>query len=369
MGAPLDGIHYISIRELKPRMIGDFLLNPEILLPVETTGAGGQWSPQSISWEAIVSGMLKLLAFQPQVEHADYYRRFILAVKPDLKEEFTSAGIIKTRNGELELAVDIFRALAGVFPDCASTCNNLALVYEQLARKNSDQGQLEVSERYLALAFDAYKRAIQIDSELAGAHFNFGHFYLRRRNLTKAREHFDKYLALDPGSGQSAAVKELLQELDDAGSIEQICSRAFDSISLNRERDAVGALRDLTGRHPEIWNAWFLLGWAHRRLGEYAMGREALEKAHSLKPGEVDTLNELAICLMEEGHYAASHSRLSEAVRLEPENPKLVSNLGILALRMGRSDEAREHFEKVLARSPEDPLAREYLRRLSSGEL
>jgi Flp pilus assembly protein TadD len=56
-------------------------------------------------------------------------------------------------------------------------------------------------------------------------------------------------------------------------------------------------------------------------------------------------------------------------VRLEPENPKLVSNLGILALRMGRSDEAREHFEKVLARSPEDPLAREYLRRLSSGEL
>jgi Flp pilus assembly protein TadD len=367
MGDPLVNIRYISIRELGPRMIGDFLLDPEILLPVETTVPARQWTPESLSWEAIVSGMLKLLAYRPEDEHSDYYRRFILAVKPDLKEEFTQVGILKSKDGELELAAEIFRALAGVFPDCAPTRNNLALVYEQMARRAEAERRAEEAERYLSEAFDAYKLALLMDPDSPGAHFNFGHFYLRRGNLEKAREHFGRYLQLDPGSDKSVRVEELLRGLEGVTDIERVCTEAFDAITLGREREAIGMLEGLTRGREDIWNAWFLLGWAHRRLGEYAEGRAALEKAQALKPGEVDTLNELAICLMEIGDYPASHSRLSEAVHLEPENTKLNSNLGILALRMGRPEEARRQFEKVLASSPEDPLAREYLRRLSSA--
>jgi Flp pilus assembly protein TadD len=364
MGDPISNIRFISIRDLKPRMIGEFLLDPNILLPVEVAAPQDGWKPASLSWEAIVSGMLKLLAYRPETENAGYYRGFVQAVKPDLKEEFTRVGILKTRNGELELAEEIFLALAGVFPDCASTRNNLALVYEQMARR-ADKG--EAVERYLSLAFDAYKLAVQIDPGSAAAHFNFGHFYLRRGNLQKAREHLNRFLALDPGSEKAAKVEELIRGLQGASEIERVCTEAFDAITLSREQEAIRMLEGLARSRPDIWNVWFLLGWAHRRVGQYEEGRTALEKAHALKPGEVDTLNELAICLMEVGDYPASHNRLSEAVRLEPENPKINSNLGILALKMGRTEEAREQFERVLARTPEDPLAQEYLRRLSSG--
>jgi len=368
MGDPLKSIRYLSIRELKPRMIGEFLLDPEILLPVEVPDAARGWSPESISWEAIVSGMLKLLAYSPETDHGDYYRRFILAVKPDIKDEFTRVGILKTRDGELELAVEIFRALAGVFPDCASSRNNLALAYEKLARAAEEQSHSQAAERYLGLAFQAYKDAIEKAPELAGTHYNFGHFHLRQRNFGKAREHFAEFLARQPESDQSDSVRAVLRELEGVGSIERVCAEAFDAISLNREAEAVPQLQEVTRRHPEIWNPWFLLGWAHRRRGEYREGKAALERARSLKPADTDTLNELAICLMEVGEFAESHRLLCEAVRLEPENLKLASNLGILSLRMGRSDEARRHFEAVLARSPEDALAREYLRRLSSEE-
>lgn len=368
MPEPLDNIRYISIRELKPRMIGDFLLDPKILLPLEAPDSAGAWSPESISWEAIVSGMLKVLAYDPEIEHAEYYRRFVLAVKPDIKEEFTGVGIVKTQAGELGLAVEIFRALAGMFPDCASTRNNLALAYEKMARAAESREQPQVAEGYLNLAFQAYKRALASDPELAGAHYNFGHFYLRQHNFTKAREHFETFLAREPDSSQAESVRAVLRELDGVGSIERACTEAFDAIRLNREAEAVTLLDDVTRRHPEIWNSWFLLGWAHRRRGEYVQGKEALEKAHALKPADTDTLNELAICLMEVGELTESHRRLSEAVRLEPENPKLASNLGILALKMGREDEARRHFEAALERSPEDALAREYLRRLSHPE-
>jgi Flp pilus assembly protein TadD len=365
---PLANIRYISIRELKPRMIGDFLLDPEILLPVEVAGSGADWSPEAISWEAIVSAMLKLLAWRPEGAQSDYYRRFVLAVKPDLKEEFTQAGITKSRSGELELAVEIFQALAGVFPDCASTQNNLALAYEKLARASGASETSNTAERYLSLAFEAFKRAIAQDPELAGTHYNFAHFYLRERNFAKAREHFEEFLAREPRSERSDSVREIVEELEGVGGVERVCAQAFDAIRLNREAEAVELLGDVTRRHPEIWNPWFLLGWAYRRLGEYRLGREALEKAHSLKPVDADILNELAICLMETGELEASHQRLSEAAGLEPENPKLCSNLGILSLRMGREEEARRLFEAVLERSPEDPLAREYLRRLSSPE-
>ena len=376
MADPLADLRYLSIGHLKPRLIGDsqeepgVLLDPAILLPIvlpgEVADPDGHPSPEAITWEAIVTGMLKLLAYKPEVEHAEYYRRFILAVKPSIHDEFTQAGILKTRNGELELAVDIFRALAGVFPECPGTRNNFALVCEQLGRAAAEQGDTAGSEHYASLAFEAYKRAVEIDPELADPHFNFAYFYLGQSNFPKAREHFDRFLALDPASERAASVRAVLREIEGIESLEGVCTRSFDAITLGRESEAIGVLEEYTRRYPDKWNPWFLLGWAYRRLGRYGEGRRALEKAHSLKPDKVDTLNELAICLTETGNDLESHRRLSEALRLEPENPKLSCNLGLLTFKMGRAEEARRHFEAVLALSPEDPLAREYLRRLSS---
>ena len=55
--------------------------------------------------------LVQLLAEEAAGGNADYYRRFVLAVKPDIKDELTHLGILKARDGEHDLAIEVFRSL------------------------------------------------------------------------------------------------------------------------------------------------------------------------------------------------------------------------------------------------------------------
>jgi hypothetical protein len=143
----LGNIGYFSIEKTSQRQIGDFVLDPAILLPVELPPGTTSLSAADLRWEAIVSGTLKVLAWDPTNPNAPYYRRFVLAVKPEIRTEFTQVGIMKARNGESDLAIEIFRALEGLFPDDAVTLMNLALAYEERSRQKERTGeQKEVEE-------------------------------------------------------------------------------------------------------------------------------------------------------------------------------------------------------------------------------
>ncbi len=123
------------------RQIGSFQLDSGRAAAHRAAAGAAGPRPEDISWQAIIAAMLKVLAYRPEAAEADYYRRFILAAQPDIKEEFTRAGILKAERGELDLALEIFRSMAGLFPDCGQTRNNLALVYEQQAdRPGSRRG-------------------------------------------------------------------------------------------------------------------------------------------------------------------------------------------------------------------------------------
>ena len=161
--ARLATVGYISIAETKQRQIGDFVLNLSIPLPVEMPEGRSSLAPGELSWEAIVSGTLKVLAWDPENAHAGYYRRFVLTVRPGIKEEFTHLGILKARNGDADLAIEIFRALEGLFPEDAVTRMNLALAYEKRARQREKLGDEAGAEEYRSLAFEAYKRALATD--------------------------------------------------------------------------------------------------------------------------------------------------------------------------------------------------------------
>ena len=356
---PLERIVYISIENLQTRKVGDFQLDPSVRLPIELPSAGAAPKPGDISWQAIIAAMLKILAHRPEAPEAVYYRRFILAVQPNIKEDFTRAGILKAEQGDLDLARDIFLSMAGLFPECGQTRNNLALVYEQMAVRAEGAGQDAGPLR--ELAFLAYKDALAAEPELAACHLNFAHFHLRGGNAAKAREHLGLFLKYNSDPERIAQARALDRRLESYEAIEASCAEAFDAIQLGREREGIELLLPVTEAHPELWNAWFLLGWGRRRLGQYREAREAFERSLQLNPANPDALNELAICLAELGEPAESRLRLEEARRLDPDNPRILSNLGVAALRMGDEPEARRLFQSVLEKDPDDPIARRFL--------
>jgi Flp pilus assembly protein TadD len=360
--ARLSRIRYVPASRTAPGPIGDFQIDPAIPLPVELPPGQSFDEEDRPSWEAIAAGALVVLASDTANPHAAYYRRFVLAVKPDIREELTHLGILQARNGDHDLAIDIFRSLEGLFPDSAVAAMNLALALDGKSRSLEASDRAQPAEEYQGLAFEAYKRALAADPSEPTIHYNAAFFYLHQRSFDKAREHLEFYATHGSDAEKTREAARIVREIDAQGLVDGLFQKAYDLIRMGREQEGIEAARRFLEVHPDVPNAWFLLGWGLRRLARYPEGRDAFLQSLSLGAAHPDLLNELAICLMELGDLAESEKRLRQALALEPENTKIISNLGIVALKRGRTEEARGFFRTVREIDPADPIAARYLR-------
>jgi Flp pilus assembly protein TadD len=136
---------------------------------------------------------------------------------------------------------------------------------------------------------------------------------------------------------------------------------AYASLKDDKPEEALSRIRKFLEKNPDSWNAWFLLGWALRKLGRWEDGAAAFRQAKEKGGANSDIHNELAICLMESGDLKAARKELEAALRYDPENVKIISNLGVVSLKSGNKEEAMGFFRTVVELDPEDMVAREVI--------
>ena len=337
-----------------------FSINPDIPIPVEIPAGAEQFNLEALSWEMIVSGMLRVIADgAEQAERLDYYRRFVLAVKPGIMGEFTEAAILKAKNGDFDLALEIIDALRGLFPGSPVALLNRALVLEERAAMLERQGSAEAAAAFQETAA-AYEDVLALEPPFPDAWFNAGFFHLERRDFSRAKTCFSVYLdaADDEEKRQQAGL--IVKDIEDNGLEDESFAEACALIQTGQEEAGMQTIRDFIERHPSVWNGWFMLGWALRRLARWEDGAAAFRKAIELGGGASDTRNEFAICLMESGDFSAARHELESALREDGENIKIISNLGVLAMKTGNADEAAAFFRTVLELDPHDPVANQF---------
>lgn len=362
----LDQILFISLPENMDTQMGDFNLDPGRLLPIEVSGDREQWSFEELSWEMIIAGMLKILAYQPDHDDANYYREFILTLKPEIVGELTQTAILKANNGDFELAEEIFLALYGLQPNEQRALLNLALHYDKRAEANRKLSNDSAAEFYEERAYHWYRTLGSQDDTLEEAYLYAGYFYARTQNYLRAQDAFHSYLEFGKDPQHKKNAREILDTIEGQNLVDVLFKEAYDFILMSREGEALEKIEQFLERNPKVWNAWFLKGWAYRRLRQFTLALPAFQRALELGGKNADTLNESAICQLELGQLDAARGSLFEAMKLEPENTKVISNLGILSLKEGNTDEARAYFQSVLEFDPEDPLALQYLQQLDS---
>ena len=364
---PLKNIVFITIPDDFERTVANITVDSSVLFPVEVPQGEAEWRSEDLSWEMIIAGMLKILAYRPTHKDAEYYRRFILAVKPNIIEELSATGILKARNKDYDLAEKIFKALSNLLPDDVKSLLNLALVYEEHADAYDQIGNDRLKEIYLDRAFETYKHAIRVAPDSPEVNYNAGFFYLKQRSFDKVLDHFSRFIEQSNDDERVARVRQVIEKIRSQDLLDNLFKEAYDFIRLGKEGEGIKKIEQFLALHPDVWNAWFLLGWAHRRLGEYENGKKAFERAIALGATEPDTYNEYAICLMETGDFPESRKQLLIALRMEPENTKILSNLGVLCMKESKNDEAVGYFRTVLEIEPADPIAEKYLAALTQG--
>ncbi len=359
----MNEIVFIKIPEKLAEEINGFKIDPEIPLPVEKSESMEKGSLADLSWEKIIAAMLKILAFHRDFQYIDYYRRFIAAIKPELKEQLIDVGVEKAKSNDFTTAEEIFLAVEGLEPENITNIINMALLYEHRASVLSEKNPAE-SNKYLDMAFDLYKKALSIDSSLANTHYYMGKFFLNRQNFEKAKEHFSVYLELedsDEDIERIETVSKMLRELESNNILDSKFKQAYDMIQLCKEEEGIKIISEFIEKSPDIWNAWFLLGWGYRRIGKYKEAYDAFSKVIELGEKSVDVLNEIAICSIETGKYKEAEKYLLQALKIEPENVKIISNLGILHYKNGDLKKAQSFFLASLEYDGNDEIAKKYL--------
>jgi Flp pilus assembly protein TadD len=366
-GKQQNRIVFLSVPECLRGRIEDesaaaFAINPDIPIPVEIPEGEEKLNLEELSWEMILSGMLHVIAAGTESpEQTDYYRHFVLALRPLILGELTEAAILKARNRDFDLALEILEALRGLFPGSPVPFLNRALVLEERAALFERQGKKEAEAEYRTAAA-AYEEAMALSPPFPGAFFNGGFFYLGRKDFSRARECFSTYIETGDDAEKKEQAEAIIREIEESDLEDARFQEAWEQIRQGREEAALENICDFLERRPSVWNGWFMLGWALRRLGRWEDGAAAFGKAVELGGGNSDTRNELAICLMETGDHSAARRELETALREDPENIKIISNLGVLAMKSGNDDEAAAFFRTVLELDPDDPVAREFVK-------
>jgi len=153
MGHQHNRIIFLAVPNSFPANIGDnFSIDPAIPIPVEISDGTDKPNLESLSWEMIISGMLIVIKEgNENREWIDYYRQFVLALRPNILDILANAAAVKEQNGENELArelFDILQAFAPSPPENAFNDENFIEAYELINEGNAEAG-MEIIHSYL----------------------------------------------------------------------------------------------------------------------------------------------------------------------------------------------------------------------------
>jgi tetratricopeptide (TPR) repeat protein len=376
---PLESVYFISLPENFDLNSATFQIDKTIPLPVQKKDTEETLKLEDITQEQILAGILTILAYDKHNKNLDYYRSIIKQVRPDIKKEMTEAAIMKAKNEDWDIAEELFMVLKGLDPEDSITTLNIALFFDQRAESYRQAELNEDADAYDNDALLHYKEAMNAEPAIPDAFFNAGFFYLKQHSFREAKDCFETYLALtcdsnDEELGENGIYKkeraqEILNHINNDNMDDEAFKRAYKLISSGQEEKGLEEIRTFIQKNPNVWNAWFLLGWGLRRIGRWADAEQAFNQ--SLNCGgenNCDTYNELAICLMEQGKTKEAKKSLQKALSINPENVKIISNLGYLSLKEGNIDDARKYFTIVLEYSPNDKIALSELAKLETEE-
>ena len=367
---PLDTVYFINFSDDVKLSGKGIHIDPTIPLPVQKKDkdAPGTFNMKELTEEQILAGLLTIMAYDSDNKNILYYRSLLKNARPNLKKEMTEAAILKTKNEDWDMAEELYAVLRGYDPEDVPTILNSALFFDQRADSYRRNGLIEDADAYDDEALHFYKMAMDNEPAVPDAFFNSGFFYLKQYNFAEAKSCFETYLALtcdetDDSMGENGLYKknraqQLINQINNRNMDDDHFRAAHKLIANGEEEKGLEEIRAYLQKNPDVWNAWFMLGWGLRRLERYEDAKKAFEKALTLDGGETaDTYNELAICCMEENDLPKAKKYLEKALSMDSENTKIISNLGYIALKEGNPALAASYFQTVLEYDPNDKIA------------
>lgn len=308
---------------------------------------------------------------------------------PALVETYLVLAEIRLRQGRLDDAESLVRKALSIKPKAPSTL--VALGNIMLLKKDSNQAEsmyrkaLAINSNhvpaYLGLgelnlrvlgkpkeAIAAYKRACEINPNLASGQYALGSAYAADRQHAEAIKAFQEASRLTPSDPQplhaigriqandrklDQAVQSFTAALDaNAGYLPALIDRADAQAALGRDREAAADYEKAVATQAGNAQLWLKLGVLKDRLKERDEAIKAYQKAISLNSELPLAYNNLAwLTYGDKTQLDQALEWSRKATTLAPKVPQFHDTLGWIHRARGNLDEARKSLETA-ARLP-----------------
>ena len=249
---PLENILYIAIPDDFSESIGDFVIDPDILLPVETPENKKDWDASDLSWEMIISAMLKILAYQPDHEDIDYFRKFVVAVKPGIINDLTNSAVIKAQDKNFELAEKIFLALCSLDNSNLILKLNLTLLYEQRWEHAKTIENEDLIKKYQVSAEAGFKDIASSENPPELVWYYMGFFYYKTGNYSLSEQNFSTYSKLGKDTDKVEEAERLSKEIEGMNLNDALFQEAHNLIHGGSEKEGLEKIRKFLEKNGDV---------------------------------------------------------------------------------------------------------------------
>lgn len=361
----LEGIVFINLPKSLEKAVDGFPLDSSIPLPIQLPEGKTDIEQSYITIERIVAGMIKIIAWQSDNKHFEYYRNFVLAAQSDAVNQLNLAAIAKQKAEDFTFSEELFIAVNNLAPQPASFIN-LATHYSTRAVKAQERDDETEYDLYQQKALNTLNDGLKVFENNPDLLCEIGFFHVYQNNIEAAREKFEAYMKkADKDDERKEQVTKILKDIDEKIHDETQLLEAYDQINLYNEEKAIEILDEFLKENPDVWNAHFFKGWALRRIQRYEEAKPCFLEALKLGECNSEIYNELAICALEEDQRELALFYLDTAIDLEPDSITLLTNYALLNLEDKNYDKARYLLEKARNVDEEDPLVVHLIKKYS----
>ncbi len=267
---------------------------------------------------------------------------------PGSPELLYTLGIARYKAGRFAEAEQALTQSVSLDPEVATSHLWLGNTYLIFAKFGGTDGAGDPAK--LSAAIDEFRRAAELDPNVAGYHAALAEGLYQRRDLAEARAAMERAIALDTKTpAYYASLGRVCEQLDDLDAAIAAYMKAtegdvFDADAFaglgaayfkkGMDTEAVAALRRALSVNPFHVEAHEKLGQALIRMGQNDEGQKALAAAE------------------ESRERAKTIDNLRRASATDPSNFELANNLGIELARQGDFEDAMQAFQRAISANP-----------------
>jgi len=309
--------------------------------------------------EAVLQAKARLLLMEERNSEALRVTESLIAANPEAPTNQYLRGLALETTGSLQDATAIYVNLLKANPSSVPVQSRLAMVY--LRQKNAKDAltyaeQVVKAEPQLASAHFVYAQALLQSGNISRAeqeltalvkaapqspevHVTLGMLYEAKRDKVRARQSYQRALALQPASIPALAgiVSVDLSEKNNAAAITRIESQ-------------------MAGR-PDDADLMALYGMALASVGEPAKAEAAYQRVIEISPGNIDAYTRLAAIYLAQNRIDDARGRYEEVLKRDPKSVSAETMLGMILAAQNNPAESRKHYERALELDPHAPVA------------